>query len=51
VPEVEVSFGTVFGDKAFAMFAGIERTSINVKIRIAFLNVYCKSAGFQEVAN
>src|SRR5690606_10113836 len=48
VPEVEVSFGSVIRDIAFAVFVGIEGAGVNVDVRIEFLDGNLETSGLQQ---
>src|SRR5687767_5241109 len=49
--EVEIGFGAVLSDKTFAMLARIKQAGVDVKIRIAFLEVDAQAARLEEVAD
>ena len=38
MPQVQIRFGSIVSDITFTMFIGIERTGINVDIRVELLN-------------
>src|SRR5688572_17891215 len=47
--EVEIGFGAVVGDVAFAVLVGVERTRIDIDVRIKFLNSYFEPSGLQQL--
>ena len=48
MPEVEVGLGAVFGDVAFSVFIGIQRSRIDVDVRIQLLDRYFIAPGLQQ---
>ncbi len=51
VSKVQVRLRAVFGHKHFAVLERAHRARINVEIRIAFLNVDCETATFEETTD
>ncbi len=51
VAEVEISFGSVFGDEDFAVLEGAHGAGIDVEVRIALLQGDFKTATFEETAD
>ena len=50
VAEVEVRFRAVVGDEALAVFVGVERTGVDVDVRVELLDRHLEAAGLEEHA-
>ena len=49
VSEVEVGFGSVFGDVAFAVFVGVEGAWVDVEVGVEFLDCDIVAAALEEL--
>ena len=48
VAEVEVGFGAVVGDEHFAVFKGVQRAGVDIKVGVELLHGHRKAAGLQK---
>ena len=51
MPEVEIGFRAVFGDENFAVLKGTHGAGIDIEVGIAFLDVDCEAATFEETTD
>ena len=51
VTEIKVSFLPIIGDITFAVFIGVERTWVDVDVRIKLLNRDVKAARLEQLTN